>query len=180
MNRPAIALATICGAAILSGCNSTGFPDYIGRVQPKPGETASLSDPSQWTLSYEGEAGSICTTILEGSLLRPGDDIYYWQNASLSLDGQEITLLRPSHQPVDLEAVLLDESKIAATEQLDLDEDGTIDETSIEYEVIARGIDSDTLCWRVDLEPGMHEATLTVWTSTDEEYTYSWRFEVVE
>jgi len=42
-----------------------------------------------------------------------------------------------------------------------------------------RGVGSDTVCWEADMRPGIHVADVVIWTSTGEEFTYSWAFEVV-
>lgn len=151
------------------------YPRFIDEVQPKPGESASLSEREDWDLgTWDPEAtGSICVQILESRLLRPGDFIYFWENAELTVDGQQVTTAA-SHITEDEEVTLFDETNIVATTFV------TEDEIDVEYEIIAKGVYSDTLCWTTNLQVGVHNAEILVWTSTGEQYTYNWLFEVIQ
>lgn len=154
-------------ALITSGCraeaqtlimNPQEFPNYIDSVQPAPGRTLSLSNPEDRNLVYypDEEARIICVHILIQPLLRPNDSFYQFENIELTVDGQIVTT-EPSHEPVAHEAEGLE------------DEEGN---------VIAAGVESDTICWNKDISPGKHVATIQVWTSTGEEFSYSWAFKI--
>ncbi len=120
-----------------------------------------------------GTTIGICVKILEYSLLRPGDFIYFWENAGLTVDGQQVTTAA-SHVTEDEQVTLFDETNIAATTVF------SEDEIEVEYEIIAQGVYSDTLCWPMSFKAGLHNAELRVWTTTGDQYTYNWLFEVIQ
>lgn len=74
-----------------------------------------------------------------------------FHNARISLDGRQITVA-PTHFGDDVLVYGPGDSE---------------------------GSFSDNLCWSIDVQPGIHIADLKVWTSTHEEFSYSWAFEVV-
>jgi hypothetical protein len=149
------------------------LPEFLAGVRPGSGETVELSNPINW-----GDK-DICANISIGSLLRSGDFIDTWENASLVLDSRLVTV-DPRHHTVEYPVVLYDETNIVATEVFDFDDDGTVDEIGLEYEVIAKGPETDSLCWPVKLGPGRHIAKLRVWTTTGEEFRFRWTFEVTK
>lgn len=131
---------------------------WIERVFPDPGATLILSSPEDWSSRAMG-VGDVCALVYEEPLLRPGDDWRYLENWQIRIDGEMIPVEAGKiHQEVvDLEVVIRDE----------------------EGNPIASGAKEDTKCaLGATREPGLHLAELTVWTSTGEEFTYSWAFKV--
>lgn len=84
------------------------YPNFIEKVQPEPGESASLSEREDWNLGV-GTTIGICVKILESRLLRPGDFIYAWENAELTVDGEQVTMAA-SHVTEDEQVTLFDET----------------------------------------------------------------------
>jgi hypothetical protein len=137
--------------------NPDRYPEFIDYVQPEPGTVVSLSDPSAWECGVGQDIGAICVEILEEPLLRPNDDLYLFKNIRLTVDGKNINI-DPSHEPTDVQIGYLDENE----------------------KIVATGVYSDLIRWSTGLRPGKHVAEILVWTSTGEEFTYRWAFEVTK
>ncbi len=165
-------LVLVCVLFAASGCgagyreraeallhNPSEVPSFIEMVAPEPLSTVRLSYNSGWGRTdvplhpdqpaWQHMVGLVCAEILVRPLLRPGDSLLVYQNVSLSLDEEQLAVY--SHMPL---------------------------ESQVEAAGGGSGPWSDTVCWEADVRPGIHVADLTVWTSTGEEFTYSWAFRV--
>ncbi len=135
------------------------YPDYLTHVIPEPGTTVSLSSSDGWGREsfLDGEdvqpKRKICFTIKMAPLLRSGDDFTYFENLKLLLDGDEVKQ-NPTHI-TNLVAVVGNAGGL--------------------------GSELDLICYdlRGEMTPGIRRLDLVVWTSTGEEFTYSWAIEVV-
>jgi hypothetical protein len=134
-----------------------GYPVFVYQVQPEPGTTMWLSEPFGWMYGSETQTQHICADILHEPLIRPGDSLQFSENVELVFDGNPVSV-GPSHMATDIEIDLYDENDT----------------------LVASGSYSDVVCWNIDLSTGIHVVDLYVRTSTDEEYTYSWAFEITE
>lgn len=171
-----LAACLTCLVACLVACRpnvseAPSFPEIVVGTGPESGEIVDLSEAIHWHKE-------ICANFDSWRLLRPGDFIDQWENAALSVDGRPIRA-EPWYGPSEDRFALYDETTVIATEEWDFDDDGTIDEIGLEYEILAEGPTESSVCWPVKLRPGRHTATVRVWTSTGEEYMYSWTFEMV-
>jgi hypothetical protein len=132
---------------------------FIEDVRPEARSTISLSSRDDWTF-LGGDEGSVCVKIRQEPLLRPGDDWYRFGNWEVRVDGRLVTEkdFTTTQEVIDLGVYLYDE-------QGDLLAAGAIESIICVHEAVT--------------EPGLHVADFKVWTSTGEEATYSWAFEVV-
>lgn len=130
---------------------------YLTQVLPEPGGMISRSNQEEWTLmlGHQKQVGDICVVVRAEALVRKGDD-FQQANAQLTFDGKVVDESKEVHHPMGGEFQLWYRGELFAT-----------------------GMQWDSVCWSRRVSTGIHLAELTVWTSDDEEYHYSWAFEVV-
>ncbi len=127
------------------------YPSFIDLVYPRPGSVVSPGDDDPLISGDSPTAIALRVHILPLSLLRPGDNTCGWGNVRISLDERHISG----------------------------DPDHLVDLAPIGGPGDSRGCYADTVTWELPMAPGIHVADVVVWTSTGEEFTYSWAFEVV-
>jgi|GEM_PF-6158720 len=161
MKRLAFIL-TLC--ALLTACSAvmhtTAEPleqtqAVVININPLPDVVNTNPEPGA-TISAS-EAESICVNILVQTFLRPGDYWDHFDNIKANIDGEPLPA-KPSHETLD--------SLVGIT-----DENGND---------LAIGPYADAVCWETQLEPGVYIIEALLWTSTGEEYTIKWSFEVAK
>jgi hypothetical protein len=158
-----IRIISLLIVGILAGCESeiAAFeptptpPDLF--VHPEPIPDWASTEPQAGSIIDAQAMEEVCITLLQEPLLRPGDFWQFFENISLTLNGERINTT-PSHATLDAAVGLVDEGG----------------------NVIAEASYADMICWEVELEAGFHIAEALVWTSTGEEFPIRWAFQIIE
>ena len=144
---------------IFIGCSSgekgdsgiTSLPNFIESVEPSPGAVVSLSKSDNWSQFQPNQTNVVCVDVKSHTLLRDGDNIDIFNNARLTINSSETRL----------------DPEFLFSEGFRILEDGR------------SGPDHTHFCWKLDFQPGKQQLAIFVWTTTEEEFSYSWEFEVV-